>query len=159
MVAWQKIALGRVHAGKTVTITVSDTELAIECDDGIRTVRRINQRPVTRINAPPERPHPMSRSTAMQHAPRAQLGCLSTGSFRLRASITAIPLEQQHPGQTVQRLSHGFPPLGQVTGIRRISRAHRAHPAKFPRGGLQGVRNHQRSSLTAKRPRKVVSTT
>ncbi|WP_141684628.1 hypothetical protein [Micromonospora sediminicola] len=51
MVAWQKIALGRVHAGRTVTITVSDTELAIECDDGIRTVRRINQRPVTRINA------------------------------------------------------------------------------------------------------------
>ncbi|WP_245730122.1 hypothetical protein [Micromonospora pallida] len=51
MVAWQKIALGRVHAGKTVTITVSDTELAIECDDGTRTVRRTNHHPVTRIKA------------------------------------------------------------------------------------------------------------
>ncbi|MFG2063852.1 IS481 family transposase [Micromonospora sp. NPDC048871] len=51
MVAWQKVALGRVHAGKTVTITVSDTELAIECDDGLRTIRRTNDHPVTRIKA------------------------------------------------------------------------------------------------------------
>ncbi|MER5336847.1 IS481 family transposase [Micromonospora sp. NPDC002717] len=51
MVAWQKVALGRVHAGKTVTITVSDTELAVECDDGIRTIRRTNNHPVTRIKA------------------------------------------------------------------------------------------------------------
>lgn len=51
MIAWQKVALGRVHAGKTVTIAVSDTELAIECDDGIRTIRRTNDHPVTRIKA------------------------------------------------------------------------------------------------------------
>jgi hypothetical protein len=51
MVAWQKITLGRVHAGKTVTVRVGDTELAIECDDGIRTVRRTNHKPVTRIKA------------------------------------------------------------------------------------------------------------
>jgi hypothetical protein len=31
MVVGQKIALGRVHAGKTVTIDVTDTELAIHC--------------------------------------------------------------------------------------------------------------------------------
>lgn len=51
MVAWQKIALGRAHAGKTVTIAVSDTQLQVECDDGVRTFRRTNNRPVTRIKA------------------------------------------------------------------------------------------------------------
>ena len=51
MVAWQKIAVGRVHAGKTVTIKVSDTQVAIECDDGTRIVRRSNTKPITRIKA------------------------------------------------------------------------------------------------------------
>ena len=36
---------------KTVTIDVSETELVFHCDDGIRTVRRTNNRPVTRIKA------------------------------------------------------------------------------------------------------------
>jgi hypothetical protein len=52
MVAWQKIALGRVHTGKTVTIHVSDTTLTVECDDGPREFRRTNDHPVTRIKAP-----------------------------------------------------------------------------------------------------------
>lgn len=51
MVTWQKIALGRVHAGKTVTVDVGDEELTVECDDGIRTIRRSNTNPVTRIKA------------------------------------------------------------------------------------------------------------
>ncbi|MGN9778588.1 hypothetical protein ACTMS0_22880 [Micromonospora sp. H33] len=51
MVVGQKIALGRVHAGKTVTIDVTDTDLAIHCDDGTRTIRRTNDQPVTRIKA------------------------------------------------------------------------------------------------------------
>jgi hypothetical protein len=51
MVAWQKVALGRVHAGETITIEVSDTELAVHCDDGIRMVRRTTEQPVTRIKA------------------------------------------------------------------------------------------------------------
>jgi hypothetical protein len=34
MVAGQKIALGRLHRHRTVTVTVSDTTLAIELDDG-----------------------------------------------------------------------------------------------------------------------------
>jgi hypothetical protein len=51
MVVGQKIALGRVHAGKTVTIDVTDTQLAIHCDDGVRTVRRATDQPVTRIKA------------------------------------------------------------------------------------------------------------
>ena len=51
MVAWQKVALGRVHAGKTVTIQVSDTQLAIECDDGTRIVKRSNTKAITRIKA------------------------------------------------------------------------------------------------------------
>jgi len=51
MVVGQKIALGRVHAGKTVTIDVTETELVIRCDDGSRTVRRTTDQPVTRIKA------------------------------------------------------------------------------------------------------------
>jgi hypothetical protein len=51
MVAGQKIALGRVHAGKTVAITVTDAELVVECDDGHRAFRRTTQQPVRSIKA------------------------------------------------------------------------------------------------------------
>jgi transposase InsO family protein len=51
MVAWQKLALGRVHAGKTITIQVTDTHLIAHCDDGPRTIRRANEHPVTRVKA------------------------------------------------------------------------------------------------------------
>ncbi|MCM0673702.1 hypothetical protein NCC78_03115 [Micromonospora phytophila] len=49
MVVGQKVALGRVHAGKTATIDVPDTELAITCDYG--TVRRTTHQPVRNIKA------------------------------------------------------------------------------------------------------------
>nr|WP_239136199.1 IS481 family transposase [Dactylosporangium siamense] len=51
MVAGQKVALVRIHAGETITIDVSGTELAIHCDDGTRTIRRTTDQPVTRIKA------------------------------------------------------------------------------------------------------------
>jgi hypothetical protein len=51
MVVGQKIALGRVHARKTITIDVTDTQLVVHCDDGTRTVRRTTDHPVTRIKA------------------------------------------------------------------------------------------------------------
>jgi hypothetical protein len=51
MVVGQKVALGRVHAGNTVTIDVTDTELVIHCADGARTIRRTTDLPVTRIKA------------------------------------------------------------------------------------------------------------
>jgi hypothetical protein len=41
----------RLHAGQTVSINVTDTELAIACDDGVRTVRRTSQHPVRNIKA------------------------------------------------------------------------------------------------------------
>lgn len=50
-VVGQKIALGRVHAHKTVTIDVTETELVIHCDDGPRTIRRTTNQPVTYIKA------------------------------------------------------------------------------------------------------------
>jgi hypothetical protein len=50
MVAGQKIALGRLHRHRTVTVTVSDTTLAIDLDDGdVKVVRRINSQPVRSI--------------------------------------------------------------------------------------------------------------
>jgi hypothetical protein len=62
MVARQTVALGRVHAGKTVAIDVTDTELVIACDDGPRTVRRSNQRPIRNVKA--DRPREVRPGTA-----------------------------------------------------------------------------------------------
>jgi hypothetical protein len=41
----------RVHAGKTVTTDVTDTDLTVACDDGPRTVRRTNQLPIRNLKA------------------------------------------------------------------------------------------------------------
>jgi hypothetical protein len=47
MVAGQKVVLGRLHQHRTVTVTVSDTTLAIDLDDGdAQVVRRTTGRPV-----------------------------------------------------------------------------------------------------------------
>jgi transposase InsO family protein len=52
VVCGQKIALGRVHAGQTLTVAVSDTTLAIELDDAeTRVVRRTTTTPVRNIKA------------------------------------------------------------------------------------------------------------
>ena len=52
MVCDQKIALGRTHAGQTLTIAVSGTTLAIELDDQeAPIVRRIATTPVRNIKA------------------------------------------------------------------------------------------------------------
>jgi hypothetical protein len=40
-----------LHAGRTVSINVTYAELAIACDDGVRTVRRTSQHPVRNIKA------------------------------------------------------------------------------------------------------------
>jgi hypothetical protein len=41
MVAGQKVAFGRLHQHRTVSVTVSDTTLAIDLDDGdVKVVRR-----------------------------------------------------------------------------------------------------------------------
>jgi hypothetical protein len=50
MVAGQKIALGRVHAGQTVTVLVSDTALTIEPGDGeTQVIGRTTTQPVRSI--------------------------------------------------------------------------------------------------------------
>jgi hypothetical protein len=52
VVCGQKIALGRAHAGQTLTVAVSDTTLAIELDDAeTRIVRRTTTTPVRNIKA------------------------------------------------------------------------------------------------------------
>jgi transposase InsO family protein len=51
MVAWQTVTLGRTHAGKTLTIDVTETDLTVHCDDGPRVFRRSNNKPITRIKA------------------------------------------------------------------------------------------------------------
>ncbi|MFI5848654.1 hypothetical protein ACIA8B_05095 [Micromonospora chalcea] len=51
MVVGQNVALGRVYAGKTITIHVTDTELTIACDDGTRALRRTTDQPVRNLKA------------------------------------------------------------------------------------------------------------
>ena len=50
MIAGQKAALGRVHAGQTVTVLVSDTTLTVQLGDGdTRVIRRTTTQPVRSI--------------------------------------------------------------------------------------------------------------
>jgi hypothetical protein len=42
----QRVSLGRIHAGRMVSVHVSEHTLAIELDDETRTVRRTTTRPV-----------------------------------------------------------------------------------------------------------------
>jgi hypothetical protein len=50
MVAGQNVALGRLNQHRTLTVTVSDTTLAIDLADGeVKVVRRINSQPVRSI--------------------------------------------------------------------------------------------------------------
>jgi len=52
MVAGQKIALGRIHAGQTVTVHAADQTVTIDLDDkDSRTVRRTTAQPVRSIKA------------------------------------------------------------------------------------------------------------
>jgi transposase InsO family protein len=59
----QPVALGRVHAGRTVRVHVSEHTLAIELDDETRTVRRTTNRPVVIVKA--NRP-PRARATSTE---------------------------------------------------------------------------------------------
>jgi len=49
MVAGQKIALGRIHAGHTVSVHVADTTMTIDFGDDTRTVQRTTTQPVRSI--------------------------------------------------------------------------------------------------------------
>jgi hypothetical protein len=61
MVAGQKIALGRLHQHRTLTVIVSDTTLAIELGDGdVKVVRRTTSKPVRSIKG--QRPRIVGRS-------------------------------------------------------------------------------------------------
>jgi transposase InsO family protein len=60
----QHVALGRIHAGRTVHVHVSEHTLAIELDGETRTVRRTTTRPVVVVKA--NRPHrPRATSTEL----------------------------------------------------------------------------------------------
>jgi transposase InsO family protein len=66
----QQVALGRIHAGRIVTVHVSEHALAIELDDETRTVRRTTSLPVRVLKG--ERPHRAARDverTALSASP------------------------------------------------------------------------------------------
>jgi hypothetical protein len=50
MVAGQKVTLGRLPKHQTVTVSVSETSLAVELEDGdVRVIRRTTDQPVCSI--------------------------------------------------------------------------------------------------------------
>jgi len=50
LVAGQKIALGRLHRHRTLTVTISDTTIAVDLEDGdVKVVRRTNSQPIRSI--------------------------------------------------------------------------------------------------------------
>jgi hypothetical protein len=51
MIAGQKIALGRIHAGQVVTVHVSAETITIDLSEDTRTVRRTTTQPVRSIKA------------------------------------------------------------------------------------------------------------
>src|SRR5215217_3259168 len=59
----QRVALGRVHAGRTVSVHVSEPTLAVELDGETRTVRRTTSRPVVVVKG--SRPH-RARATSTE---------------------------------------------------------------------------------------------
>jgi transposase InsO family protein len=70
VVCRQKVALGRIHAGRTVAVQVAEHTLAIELDGETRTVRRTTSRPVVVVKA--NRPH-RARATSTELAASADL--------------------------------------------------------------------------------------
>ena len=65
----QHVALGRVHAGRTVRVHVSEHTLAIELDDETRTIRRTTTQPVFAIKGSrPRQPRTGTTSTELSPA-------------------------------------------------------------------------------------------
>jgi hypothetical protein len=66
----QRVALGRMHAGRMVTVHVSEPTLAIELDDETRTVRRTTTRPVVVIKGSRrQNPARAATETALSSSP------------------------------------------------------------------------------------------
>jgi transposase InsO family protein len=59
----QRVSLGHVHAGRIVTVHVSEHTLALELDDETRTIRRTTSRPVVVVKG--SRPH-RARATSTE---------------------------------------------------------------------------------------------
>jgi transposase InsO family protein len=62
----QTVVLGRVHAGRTVRVHVSEHTLAVELDDETRTIRRTTTRPVVVVKGSrPQQPRAGTTSTEL----------------------------------------------------------------------------------------------
>src|SRR3954468_3475942 len=76
----QRVALGRVYAGRTVRVHVAEHTLAVELDDETRTIRRTSSRPVVIVKA--NRPHQPRQEQRQRNSPRAPTSDASTPRSR-----------------------------------------------------------------------------
>lgn len=101
MVAGQKVALGRLHQHQTVTVTVSDTTLAIELPDGdAKVVRRTTTQPVRSIKDQRPRIATSVSQTTCRASPggtMSHITCRVTN--RLTAGLTAGMVEDRRTGR------------------------------------------------------------
>jgi len=88
-VALQKVALGRVHAYETVSVEVTETQLRVHCDDGIRIIARTTTLPITRVQGPsaPQTKPSMKPPRKPRHHVKHQLGPKWAGSTGQRNEL------------------------------------------------------------------------
>jgi hypothetical protein len=120
---------GRVHAGKTVTIDVAAAELAIHCDDGVRTVRRTTGHPVTRIKAHRPRTSTTARQNDRMSSP------YGTGRF---AEVSGLDQVATHADV--------------VTVVEQMLTDLRGHPDAWENHTLERFLDALAASLGAKKP-------
>jgi hypothetical protein len=66
----QRVALGRIHAGRIVSVHVSEHTLAIQLGDDTRTVRRTTTRPVVVLKGSRrQNPARAATTTALSSSP------------------------------------------------------------------------------------------
>ena len=130
MVCGQKVALGRINAGQTVTVHVSDTTLAIELDHGEpRTVRRTPPRKSVTSKPTATTGHPCYRPD-VKGSPGTgllSLSCLKTRRWShvlrrlMRDSGSPVDVRHRAGSATLSWAS----PWGRDQGVAPVVRARR----------------------------------
>ena len=90
IVCRQRVALGRVHAGRTVTVHVAEHTLAVELDDGeTRKIRRTTSRPVVVVKV--NRPHPAASRDNVNSTLRERRPETRQPQIQSKKTATATP--------------------------------------------------------------------
>jgi hypothetical protein len=148
MIAGQKIALGRIHAGRVVTVHVAEHTITIDLGGGdIRTVRRTTNQPVRSIKAhrPPRSGLPLFPRASVKHVPAGHV-CTDgrRRDFQVAGNVSCRPpITRQRLGHADQMTALTLPGRGSPFGPDRCDRdspvprfGYYVGGAAVPSGGL-----------------------